>query len=342
MGYSGISIQSQGQGGSGSATSLDVPFLRKSGIETLGVQIKPTQRRKFSNNTISWQQALDDELNWALAIVQACNNPILRQIKVIIRFNDLSPTGIPNTIEMNTEDWWNSNDAQNLALDYWRQVCQKFYGQDIFMFEILSEPISIDTSGSANTPDRIILGDFYQKALNTVRSYNSNSYFLLSPGPYGRFVDYTNGQFSPFTIYDSAPRPLLMYGFHMYKEHKYTHQGINQSYRPEFYSSTSGYGLNMINDFMSISAWSLQYGYQMYLGEFNAVRYSPNALDWVRDVITYAKQFDFHWSFFAYKPNYELWDPFYDVQNPSAPVANWQVDYVGKATPLWQFLLTQF
>ena len=341
MAYSGVSIQSQGQGGNGPATFLDVSFLRNSGIETLGVQIKPNRRQELSQLKISWQQALSDELDWALEIVQACNDPSLRQIKVVIRFNELSDDD-PSSIPMNTEIWWNDNNAKNKALYYWQQVCQKFVGQEIFMFEILSEPVSIDSIGDGHTPDRVLLKAFYQDALNIVRINNTDAYFLLTPGPYGNFQAYKHGHFRPFKIIDPSPLPRLMYGFHMYVEHDYTHQGIDINPRPYFYPSPYYNIIKLNQDFDAISGWSAKYGYPMYLGEFNAARYSPDAIDWVRDVILNAKQFDFHWSFFAYKPNYDFWDPFYDVQNPTAPVATWYIDYVGKGTPLWRFLITQF
>jgi hypothetical protein len=341
MAYSGINIQSQGQGGSGQATYLDVPFLRNAGIETLGVQIKPTQRKKKLNLN-NWQQALQEELDWALEIVQACNDISLRQIKVVIRFNDLADDD-PGSIPMNTEDWWDiNNNAMNIALGYWQQVCQKFVGQEIFMFEILSEPVVIDASGKGHAPDRATLQGFYQSALNIVRFNFIDTYFLLSTGPYGTFYAYTLRNFQPYTITDPSPLPRLMYGFHMYVDHDYTHQGVKSNPRPYFYPSPAYNIIKLNQDFDSISSWSAQHGYPMYMGEFNAVRWSPNSIDWVRDVILNAKQFNFHWSFFAYKPNYDFWDPFYEVQDTSLPYADWDIHYVGKKSELWRFLVTQF
>jgi hypothetical protein len=313
--------------------------LRDAGVETLGIQIKPSKRKAVSNPQITWQQGLDEELNWALEMVQACNDSTLRKIKVVIRFNDLVSNDPPNSIEMNTDIWWDTYTP--ISLGFWEQVCQKFVGQDVYMFEIYSEPARVDDRIDSPYPIKSELENFYQEALNIVRFYNNEAYFLLSPGPYGKYVQYLHG-FTPFHIIDSIQPQKLMYGFHMYVEHKYTHQGIDNSHRPEMYPSAIFDSNKMSLDFAEIAAWSLQYGYPIYMGEFNAVRYSPNALGWVNDVIYNAKHFKMHWSFFAYKPNFKDWDPFWDVDNPDAYAANWEIAYVGTCTPLWQFLLTQF
>ena len=337
MAYSGISIQSKG--GSLATAALDVQVLRDAGVQILGVQIKPTQYKE-KHKPILWEQALTKELEWAFEVVQACNDPELRKIKVVIRFNDLVSNDDSTTLRMNTEEWWDT--YTGIALGFWNQVCQKFVGQEIYMFEIYSEPARIDNRIDSPYPIKSELENFYQVALNIVREYNNEAYFLLSPGPYGKYDQYLQG-FTPFHIIDSVQPQKLMYGFHMYVEHKYTHQGINNSHRPEMYPSGS-YNNNAMNSyFAGIAAWSLQYGYPIYMGEFNAVRYSPNAIGWVKNVIENAICYDFHWSFFAFKPYWEGWDPYWEVDNSDElNPADWTIAYVGPNTLLWQFLLTQF
>jgi hypothetical protein len=340
MAYSGISIQALGNSGGGPSTVADVQILRNAGIETLGIQIKPSKRKAVSNPKITWQQALDEELNWALEMVLACNDSELRQIKVVIRFNDLVSNDPPNLIEMNTDLWWDTYTP--ISLGFWDQVCQKFVGHEIYMFEIYSEPARVDNRPDSPYPIKSELENFYQEALDIVRLYNNYAYFLLSPGPFGRFTQYLHG-FTPFNIIDAVRPYKLMYGFHMYIEHKYTHQGIHGKPRPYFYPSPVYDIIKLNQDFDAISSWSIQYGYPIYMGEFNAARWSPNAIDWVKDVILNAKQADFHWSFFAYKPNFEVWDPYWEVDNPQMPdPADWTIAYLGPNTLLWQFLLTQF
>jgi hypothetical protein len=338
MAYSGISIQSKG--GTAITAISDVQYLSTTGVQTLGVQIKPTQRKKELNMS-SWQQALEDELDWALAIVQACDDTVLPKMKVVIRFNDLVSSDDPNLPQVDSEAWWNDQASITRALNYWQLVCLKFNRQDIFLFEILSEPVITDIPPRPVSPDRRKLEDFYQAALDIVRIYNNEAYFLLSPGPYGKFDKYLTG-FIPFNIHDSIRPKKLMYGFHMYELHSYTHQGINNSHRPEMYPSGSYDYNDMNSDFAGIAAWSLQYNYPMYMGEFNAVRYSPNAQEWVRDVILNAKHYKINWSFFAFKPYWEGWNPYWDVYNSDEYAANWKIAEVVPTTPLWEFLLTQF
>jgi hypothetical protein len=339
MGYSGISIQSNG--GSVFTAASDVQVLRNAGVKTIAVQIKPDDRNKKLQLN-NWQQALQDELGWALAIVEACNDSEYRKINVVIRFNDLVSNDDPSLFQVDTEAWWNDQASISTALNYWQQVCLNFNGQDIFLFEILSEPVIKDNGHNAISPDRRKLEDFYQAALDIVRMYNSDAYFILSPGPYGKYDKYLNG-FVPFNIIDSARPQKLMYGFHMYELHIYTHQGVHNSNRPQFYPTYNN-SFNTINTaFAGISAWSLQYGYPIYMGEFNTVRWSPNAIDWVKNVIENAVFFDFHWSFFAFNPYFDGWNPYFDVDNPDAiNPSYWTIAYVGPNASLWQFLLTQF
>ena len=337
MAYSGISIQSNG--GSVSTAASDVQVLRNAGIQTLGIQIKPTKYKEFHKG-ISWEQALNKELEWAFEVVQACNDPELRKIKVVIRFNDLVSSDDSIYLEMNSEEWWET--YTSVSLFFWDLVCQKFIGQDIYMFEIYSEPARIDNRVDSPRPIKSELESFYQVALNIVRVYNSDAYFLLSPGPFGKYNQYLHG-FTPFNIVDTTQPQKLVYGFHMYVDHDYTHQGINNLNRPQFYPTLNNSFLTINSAFSGISAWSLQYGYPIYMGEFNAARWSPNAIDWVKNVIENAVMFDFHWSFFAFNPYFDAWNPYFDVDNLDAiDPSYWTIAYVGPNTLLWQFLLTKF
>ena len=132
----------------------------------------------------------------------------------------------------------------------------------------------------------------------------------------------------------------------MYLPDPFTHQGIKKRERGYTYPGPiKGENWNkstIENRFAALKKFEKTYGYPVYVGEFQATRWSPGAELWVKDVLETCDQYAWSWSMFAFEAGTEAWDPYFDVANKTSPSEEWTIQYVGPETPLWKYMLTQF
>jgi len=314
----GVSIQS----GNG-ASHMDVAYLKKCNVQTLRIQLKPIYRAQKYN--VTPKLAFNLELGWALRIVDECNKV---GILPVIAFNEVLLTP-----ELSDElpAFWTDENLNNAYYNV-SKVVEKFANK-VYAYEFIGEPVLID-SGRVITPPR--LEEFYIKALEVVRQRDQNAYFILTPGPWGMPTNY--GKFVPFKIIDDK----LMYNFHMYLPFTYTHQGLDNRPKGVLYLNENFNADTILKRFKVVSEWSKKYGYPIFLGEFNAVRWAKNSGAYVQDVINAAKLYNFQWCYFAYRPNYIFWNPYYGIANTSALPVNYYLRNYGIDSQQWLMLIYNF
>jgi endoglucanase len=99
--------------------------------------------------------------------------------------------------------------------------------------------------------------------------------------------------------------PKILYQAHMYMPGSYTHQGLHDSPagivypgeingRRENRETLRAY-LQPVRDFQ------LAYNVHIYIGEFSAIRWAPGAERYLDDVISIFEEYDWDWSYHAYR-----------------------------------------
>jgi len=306
----GVSIQSA------KGSHLDVAYLNSINVKILRIQIKPIDR--VVRTKVTSQVAFNVELSWALRIVEECNKV---GIKPVIAFNEILLT---DSLSDETPQFWTDS---NLSIAYFNigKVVTKFANK-VYAYEFISEPVIVQNSVSTS-PSR--LEEFYTKTLQVVRQRDTTAYLILSPGPWGTPTNYN--KFLPFNIVDSK----LIYNFHMYLPFNYTHQGLNNRPKGIIYPNVEFNVDTILKRFKVVSEWSIKYNYPIFLGEFNTVRWSKNSDLYVQDIIDAAKLYNFEWCYFAFKPNYKFWNPYYEIGNPNANPTKYYLKYIGPDTQHW-------
>jgi hypothetical protein len=307
----GVSIQSA------YGSHMDVAYLKQVGVKVLRIQIKPAARIKRS--TVRPETAFNIELGWGLRIVDECNKV---GIKTVIAFNDLTLT---DSITDENPIFWTDSIYLKNAYRYIMLTARKFANK-VDMYEFLGEPTITGKQ----------VEDFFKESLRIVRQYDTTAQFLVTPGPFALPTSY--GKFVPYNIVDSK----LIYNVHMYLPFDYTHQGLRGRPKGVSYPSSTFNNDTIIKRFKVVSNWSIKYGYPIFLGEFNAARWSKNADLYVNDVIEAANLYGFEWCYFAFKPNYKFWNPYYDIANPSAAPKDYYLKNIGINSQQWLLLQYYF
>jgi hypothetical protein len=242
-------------------------------------------------------------------------------------------------VDDKSEEFWNGNTYLDSAYSQIDIICKRYKnrGDELCAYEFMSEPaIGGDELSRASSPPR--LEEFFSKTLKIIRKYDNVRYFLLTPGPYGKPLNYVD--FKGFNIKDDK----LVYGAHQYLPMQFTHQGIKNRPRGVNYPGQAGgkyWDKNaLIKSFDALKAFESKTGYPIFIGEFQSVRWAPNANQWVKDVIEIMNQYKWGWAYFAYQPDYDFWNPFMEVKNPNDDIKDWTLESKGGDAAIWKYLKT--
>ncbi len=323
--WRGVSFQSI------NSDTNDISYLAGIGVNFVRIEVKPSIRAKKTNTPPV--KSFYDELAWAERILNACKK---NGMTAIIAFNFLVLD--PNSeVNDKSAEFWAKKSYQDSTFRMVEIIANKFKnrGDELTGYEVIGEPAVKSPSGARVPPG---IEAFYQNALNSIRKYDKERWFLLSPGPWGKPSNYKG--FKPYKIKDKH----LMYGAHMYLPDEFTHQGVRKREKNVTYPGKikgENWNIDVIENRLSlIKKFETEYGYPIYIGEYQAARWSPGADLWVKDVCKTLEKLNFSWSLFAYKAGTECWDPFYEVEDKSLPVEKWTIKNVGPSTPLWQHMIS--
>ncbi len=323
--WRGVSFQSI------NSDTNDISYLAGIGVNFVRIEVKPSIRAKKTNTPPV--KSFYDELAWAERILNACKK---NGMTAIIAFNFLVLD--PNSeVNDKSAEFWTKKSFQDSTFRMVEIIANKFKnrGDELTGYEVIGEP-AVKSPGGARVPPGIEA--FYQNALNSIRKYDKERWFLLSPGPWGTPANYKG--FKPYNIKDKH----LMYGAHMYLPDEFTHQGVRKRDKNVTYPGKikgDNWNIDLIENRLNlIKKFETEYGYPIYIGEYQAARWSPGADLWVKDVCKTLEKLNFSWSLFAYKAGTECWDPYYEVADRSIPAEKWTIKNVGPTTPLWQYMIS--
>ena len=119
----------------------------------------------------------------------------------------------------------------------------------------------------------------------------------------------SNGMDSPANFPFLRPFDLkdVIYQVHMYDPGAYTHQGVHArsaaEWKPAFYPDrTKGWDKAYLKRMLK-PVWDFQqrHGAVIYVGEFSAIAWAPNADSYLRDCISIFREYGWHWTYHAFR-----------------------------------------
>lgn len=325
--WRGISIESK------NTTGSDIDYLASVNVNFVRIQLKPSRRTLREKGDP--KNCFYKEIAWADSMLDKCKE---HGITAVLAFNFLVLDPALG-IEDKSAIFW---EQQSFLDSTYRMVgilARHFSkrGAELSCYEVIGEP-AVKGIGGAKTPQKIEL--FYQQVLKEIRKTDTSRWFLLTPGPWGHPTSYEG--FEPYNIKDDK----LIYGAHMYLPDAFTHQGVKDrkgrtSY-PGFFKGEYFDKTMIRKKFSYLSAFEKKYNYPIYIGEFQSARWSEGADQWVQDVLETIDSFGWAWSYFAYEPGQNFWDPFYDVKNPNDAPEKRTIEFIGPTTKNWKFMISEY
>ena len=325
--WRGICLQS------GKSDYTDIQYLNNCGINFVRIQLKPCKRT--DNGKIKPTDAFYNELLWADKILDECKKFNMTAL-IADNYLVLDPK---DEIDDKSKEFWQGNNYLDSAYAQIEIICNHFKnrGDELSAYEFIGEPaIGSDEFTKAQSPPR--LEEFFSKTLKIIRKYDTVRFMLLTPGPFGKPVNYAG--FKGFNIADDR----LIYGAHMYLPMPFTHQGIKNRPKGINYPGTIAgkyWDKNaLIKSFNALKSFESKTGYPIYIGEFQSVRWAPNCNQWVQDIADIICKYNWGWSYFAYQPDFDFWNPFMEVKNPKDNNKEWKLENKGKESAIWKYFTT--
>lgn len=327
--WRGVSFQSE------SSDSTDINYLAGIGVNFVRIELKApvrARREKTDGHTAFYR-----ELEWAESILNAVKKNNMTSV-VAFNFVVIDPE---SKITDKSMEFWTDPMYKDSTIHMLETIVKRFRyrGDELSCYEVIGEP-AVRLPGKKGPSVPPGLEKFFLRVLNTIRKHDQERWMLVSPGPWGKPTNYI--QFKPFNLNDNK----IIYGAHMYLPDEFTHQGIKGRERGAVYPGViNGIVWNRTtieNRFLHLKKFEKTYNYPVYIGEFQAARWSIGADAWVKDVISVLDSYNWSWSMFAYEAGTEAWDAFYDVEDRSKPQADWTIKYTGKSTALWQYMISEF
>jgi endoglucanase len=215
--------------------------------------------------------------------------------------------------------FWKKADGENVRnnlYDFWTAFATEFKGEPaIIAYDVFNEPNY--PHGQSDSWGREML----PKAVAAIRAVNKDIWLVVEPGPFGT----PDG----FATLPALNDPHVIYSFHQYSPHAYTHQGVGPKNPdkgkftyPGMLSQYPGeppqmWDRDAIRKFMQPAIdFAAKNHARMLVGEFGVIRWAPGREQWLADNISLFEELGWDWTFHSVA-GWNGWNPTYPPEAPS-------------------------
>jgi hypothetical protein len=256
----------------------------------------PAWRTKSGPVTATWEKMLKD-------LPAALDNAQKLGLAVVIDLHHL-PADNRKTYAKDANEnehlWWSDPDNLALLIKCWKQVAEICKERDqVIWFDLLNEPV--DSLFVHKTPSYApALPEWMQKTIDAIRTLDRRHPIVVEPGP-GMLC----WGFTGFPALKDPVMPVI-YSVHMYQPVIYTHQGIHD---PVIYPwpgrfNDHGGGFwdkkRLEEELAPAIEFQKLHHARIYVGEFSAARWAPNAADYLQDCIDIFEKYGWDWNYHAF------------------------------------------
>jgi hypothetical protein len=189
------------------------------------------------------------------------------------------------------KDYWTDPKIQQGLVAAWQWVAQqlKFFPA-LQAYDILNEPVGNRYDLEQKTHWLSIA----QVICTALRAADSRTPIMVEPCWWGL----------PGSFWQTKPVKVtgLVYSFHFYEPHAYTHQGLDGRVAPVELPPDSG-----IDDVLEARTFAALHSVPMFVGEFAALRWAPESEEYLRRAVLLFKSQQWGWTYHCWRA-WEGWD----------------------------------
>ncbi len=189
---------------------------------------------------------------------------------------------------------FNRPEAQEHFIEVWRKMARRYKGNSVIWgFDLVNEPVDDQTAPGCQDWQGLALS-----AGRAIREIDPERILIVEPPRWG-------GP-SGFEEFNPIPLPRVVYSFHMYEPHRFTHQRVfDKNQAPVAYpGEIEGQNWNrekLIKAMQPAIDFARKYRMHLYVGEFSAIRWAPGAEKYLADLTSIFEEQGWDWSYHAYR-----------------------------------------
>jgi endoglucanase len=217
--------------------------------------------------------------------------PLCRELKLKVLVDIHTPPGgrLPN----NECRLFKEKRFQEALLADWEKIARRYKGEKIIWgYDLVNEPVE------GEIPDGLMdWHDLALQATKRIRAIDTEHSIIVEGAPWG----------GPDALADFEPLPFdkIVYSFHMYVPHEFTHQNVTGTVEPVAYPGVINgkmWDKEALRKVMQpVLDWQRDYNVQIYVGEFSAIRWAPGAKNYLSDVIDLFEENKWDWAYHAFR-----------------------------------------
>ncbi len=213
----------------------------------------------------------------------------------------------------------------------WEAIARKYKDEKyVLAYDILNEPNDHHA--------KVWKERFAQEVIDRIRAIDGKTHILYEPPPWA-LPD------QGFASIEPLKGERIVYSFHFYYPHSYTHQGIGGYQAEEFRKPYPGELKNFSSDraerwdkarmersMKNAIDFQKKHNVRIFVGEFGVIRWAEGNGEWVKDAIELFEQYGWDWTYHSYY-EWNGWNPTYGPDDPQGGAGDG-----GKNTPMLQVL----
>jgi hypothetical protein len=217
-------------------------------------------------------------------------------------------------------DVWTDPDAQDAFIEMWRFTAERYKDSPVVVgYDLMVEPLAnlvvdpdfeMDSEeykvAAAGTP--MDWNALARKITNAIRSVDSGTPIIVSS------LSWADPEW--FDVLEPTGDPFTVYSFHAYEPGEYTHQEadkIEYSYPDVIRDSGESFEFNRetFEEYLSpVIDFAAKHDVPIYVGEFGAMRWVPNAEIFLRDEIEIFEQHGWNYAYYVWRGDEPDFDGF--------------------------------
>ena len=185
--------------------------------------------------------------------------------------------------------------AQDKFVADWERMARRYRDSPVIWgYDLANEPVEEEVAAGCDDWQALAT-----RAARAVRAADKRHAIIVEPTPWG----------GPEALANLEPLPVpgVVYSVHMYQPHQFTHQGVHGGTTGIAYPGLIAGKLwdqaALRRVLQPVRDWQRDYGVQIYLGEFSAIRWAPDdsAYRYLKDCIELFEEFGWDWSYHAFR-----------------------------------------
>ncbi len=189
----------------------------------------------------------------------------------------------------------------------WEKIARRYKGQPaVWGYDLVNEPVQ-------NQPSPSGVADYLGtqvRAAKAIRAIDADVPIFIEACDWDSAAGFR--ELEPIDVKN------VVYQVHMYVPSEFTHQGVHNQVTGVAYPGTIGdseWNKDRLRSVLApVREFQLAYNVHIYVGEFSAIRWAPGAVDYLRDCIELFEEYDWDWTYHAYRE----WDG-WSVEHGSDP-----------------------